>query len=488
MDATTKRFLDSIHFENAESIDLLLTHYKKDFQGQWSYYFLKQSPWDFDTLDHLLSLIQQHVKYPLEIIFSYSFNPQIADAIDLFHAWFMRRSYMPCPFIVCEEDAKLKVKFNTEALLDLYRSTLDDFSLLLSTIQYPFTLEAIISDEKQEEEEEDFDLGVEVPVSNEDEIPPPPEEMEPPSEEAIPTVVMQHSQDMQSEWEKNFERMKKERAEENNREYRVLAISEINENSGLVDFDGVVFSTESRKTRKGSTIFTLGVGKNGDGIFVKVSVQERQKNKYLELKKIKVKQNVRVKGKVELNEFSGLTINANTLELLSPDPLRDDPFSGPLKRIELHAHTKMSVMDGIGDMKGYLELAKNMGHTAFAVTDHGVVQAFPDAQEHSDKTGVKVIYGAELYMIDTKPTYIENPSPISLNAATYCIFDFETTGLSARYDRIIEFGAVRVEKGMITKRMDILINPGKDVVISKKSPRLPILPIVKLLINPPSME
>ena len=58
-----------------------------------------------------------------------------------------------------------------------------------------------------------------------------------------------------------------------------------------------------------------------------------------------------------------------------------------------------------------------------------------------------MLYGTEFYMIDTKPDYIENPSPISLNAATYCVFDFETTGLSARYDRIIEFGAVKFEKG-----------------------------------------
>lgn len=65
--------------------------------------------------------------------------------------------------------------------------------------------------------------------------------------------------------------------------------------------------------------------------------------------------------------------------ILPPNELRTDDVEGP-KRVELHLHTKMSEMDGVNSIDEYCQLAKNMGHTAIAVTDHGVVQAFPEAQ------------------------------------------------------------------------------------------------------------
>ena len=174
-------------------------------------------------------------------------------------------------------------------------------------------------------------------------------------------------------------------------------------------------------------------------------------------------------GRVEFDKFMNYpVVMISSMEQLPPDELRCDDFVGEKNGLNFTS-TKMSVMDGIGTMKGYTKLAKNMGHEAIALTDHGVVQAFPEgARTREQFNGVKILYGTEFYMIDTKPNYIDNPSPISLNSASYCVFDFETTGLSARYDRIIEFGAVKVEKGMVTKRIDLLINPGKDVVLSKK--------------------
>jgi DNA polymerase-3 subunit alpha (Gram-positive type) len=471
MNNVTNRFLKSIHIEEIDQFDLELTHYKKDLQGKWSYHFLKHSPWDIDSLEHFLASVQRYIDYKLDIIFSYSFTPQVSDALELFSSWFMRRHFIPCPFIACEEDHKIKCKYKSEHEKTKYAATLEDFQLLLNTIYYPFVIEASALEEEKAESEDELELGEEVTVLNEsDELPPPPgEEYEPEAPVAVSKAVIDHTQEFHAEWQKNFEKMKQERAMNGNREYKALTIGEINENSGLVDFDGKIFFVNSKKIRNGATLFEFGIGKDAEGIYAKATIQERQKNKLIEYKGFAVGQNVRIQGRVELSKYDqSLFVAINAIDLLGPDPLREDTFAGPKKRIELHAHTKMSVMDGIGTMSGYLALAKNMGHTAFAVTDHGVVQAFPDAQAQGDAYGVKILYGSELYMIDTKPNYIEYPSPISLNAASYCVFDFETTGLSARYDRIIEFGAVKVEKGMITKRIDLLINPGKDVVISKK--------------------
>ena len=184
--------------------------------------------------------------------------------------------------------------------------------------------------------------------------------------------------------------MKKERAESKIRDFKVINIEDINENSGHVDFVGKLFSIQMRKTRKGATMFVIGVGHNGAGIFVRAMIQERQKNKLNEYNEYKVGFNVRVTGRVDIDQYDkSVVVVVSNIEQLPPDELRIDDFEGPKKRIELHAHTKMSVMDGIGTMDGYLKLAKNMGHTAFGVTDHGVVQAFPDAQKYGTQYGIK---------------------------------------------------------------------------------------------------
>ena len=128
----------------------------------------------------------------------------------------------------------------------------------------------------------------------------------------------------------------------------------------------------------------------------------------------------------------------------------------------------MSAMDGCATITDYCKLAKNMGHKAIGLTDHGVVQAFPEAQKASDKYGIKLLYGCEFYMVDGNLSYIMNPKDILLNKATYVAFDFETTGLSARYDKIIEFGAVKYKDGIAIGKVDILVNPGEGIVLSSK--------------------
>lgn len=488
MDDLTRRFLKSIHLDEHDYSDVTLTGYKKDLQGAWIYYINKQNPWHFDELDRFLEHVNLYVTYNLQIIYSYGFVPKIEDAIDLFSSWFMRRNFVLAPFKLCEEDKKLKFIFATSEEEKKYRSTLDDFSLLLKTIHYPFDMTFDVLEEKEEMDDDELllDDEVSVEIEEENDIPPPGDEYAPQVE--VKTVVTELSSQIHSEWMKNFEKMKKERSMTTNGEYRVLEIADINENSGNVDFDGVIFEIDERKTRKGAIYFSIGVGKNNGAIYARSMVQERQKNKYAELKIFKKGMNVRIKGKVELDRFDkSVVIHIDTIEPLADNPLREDNFEGPKKRIELHAHTKMSVMDGIGDVREYVKLAKHMGHEAFAITDHGVVQAFPDAQAAGKKYGVKILYGSELYMIDTKADYIENPSPISLNAASYCVFDFETTGLSARYDRIIEFGAVKVEKGLVTKRIDLLINPGKDVVLSKKITEITKIS-QRMLLNKPTID
>lgn len=142
----------------------------------------------------------------------------------------------------------------------------------------------------------------------------------------------------------------------------------------------------------------------------------------------------------------------------------------PKKRVELHAHTLMSDMDAVVDVKKLVKRAFAWGHSAVAVTDHGVVQSFPEAshalnpKDYSDEEeqkrakNFKVIYGMEAYLVDDLKEVVTNGRGQSLMDA-YVVFDIETTGFSQNNDKIIEIGAVKVLGGEITDRYSSFINP-----------------------------
>jgi len=140
------------------------------------------------------------------------------------------------------------------------------------------------------------------------------------------------------------------------------------------------------------------------------------------------------------------------------------------KRVELHAHTMMSDMDSVVDVKAMVKRSFKWGHSAIAVTDHGVVQAFPDAshalnpkdykdeEEQKRAKNFKVIYGMEAYLVDDLKEVVTNGKGQSLNSS-FVVFDIETTGFSQNKDKIIEIGAVKVIEGQITDKYSTFVNP-----------------------------
>ena len=145
-----------------------------------------------------------------------------------------------------------------------------------------------------------------------------------------------------------------------------------------------------------------------------------------------------------------------------PKDLRMD--QADIKRVELHMHTKMSALDGVADVREYLERAKKWGHTAFGVSDTGSVQAFPILEGAIRDSGVKPIYGLELTFVDDEAiTITRGEDNRLLSEATFVVFDIETTGLSLNHDELIEMGAIKVKNGAILGEFGEWINPGVPI-------------------------
>lgn len=132
------------------------------------------------------------------------------------------------------------------------------------------------------------------------------------------------------------------------------------------------------------------------------------------------------------------------------------------KRVELHLHTTMSAQDAVSDAKSMVERIAGWGHPAVAVTDHGVVQAFPDAAAAAKKHGVKLIYGVEGYLADDAKRIYPPGDAYPLHGE-YVVFDIETTGLSPYTCDITEIGAVRVSGGVIGEDFHTFVRPGGPI-------------------------
>ena len=238
-------------------------------------------------------------------------------------------------------------------------------------------------------------------------------------------------------------------------------ISEINDEIGEVVVRGKIIQMETREIRNEKTIIIFAVTDFTDSITAKVFT----KNEFLPqvLSNLKVGKFVRMKAMAVMDKYDhGIALNSVTGIKNIPDFTKKRMDLSPVKRVELHAHTTMSDMDSVADCKTMLKTAMSWGHKAMAITDHGVVQAFTDANHCVEGTDFKPIYGVEGYLVDDlKPIVFESENQSLDNK--FVVFDIETTGFSAVNDRIIEIGAVKVENGEIVDRYSTFVNPERPI-------------------------
>lgn len=227
-----------------------------------------------------------------------------------------------------------------------------------------------------------------------------------------------------------------------------------------VIIEGSIYNIEPREIRGEKYIVSFDITDLSDSTTVKFFVKKSVFDAELS-DKIKKGKYLRVQGEVQFDKYTKeIDIMAkNIMVAAAPPPRMDDAEE---KRVELHLHTQMSSMDGVTPVKKYIERAIAWEHKAIAITDHGVVQAFPDAMNAIGKSDLKVIYGVEAYLIDDLGSVVTMPRGQSLDD-TFVVFDIETTGLSKETESITEIGAVKVVDGKIIDRFSTFVNPERPI-------------------------
>ncbi len=238
----------------------------------------------------------------------------------------------------------------------------------------------------------------------------------------------------------------------------IIEIDKIDGEIGEVAVRGKILTVDSRELRSQKTIMIFDVTDFTDTITVKMFAREEQID---DLKAAVVQGSfIRIKGVTTIDKFDGELTLGSVVGIKKSEDFTGKRVDNSLeKRVELHCHTKMSDMDGVSEVKDIVKRAKRWGMPAIAITDHGCVQSFPDANHALDKgDSFKLIYGVEGYLVDDLKQLVEKSRNQGLSDS-YVVFDIETTGFSSSRNRIIEIGAVRVVNGIITDKFSTFVNP-----------------------------
>lgn len=235
-------------------------------------------------------------------------------------------------------------------------------------------------------------------------------------------------------------------------------IENLDSNSGTVGIEGTIFNIEIKELRNGKILLMLMVTDYTSSITCKIFLTDT--NKDWVLGKISKGMYIKIKGDVLYDTFQREI--SMTISGMRKEEREERKDTAEKKRVELHAHTQMSSMDAICSVKGLVSRAAKWGHPAIAITDHGVVQGFPDAMNAAKKEGIKVLYGVEGYLTEDNKDAIEDANDKSLSQE-FVVFDLETTGFSNINDKITEIGAVKIRDFEIVDRFSELVNPEKDI-------------------------
>ncbi len=241
---------------------------------------------------------------------------------------------------------------------------------------------------------------------------------------------------------------------------KVDKIEDINQEMDIACIEGKIEAVETKTTKTGKEMFTVDISDNTSTISTKIFADPQRIDVGELSSKLKVGKYIKVEGKPQYDMFAKdiSIILRNIVEGKKPKERTDDAET---KRVELHMHTQMSAMDGVTSATDIVKQAIKWGHKAVAITDHGVLQSFPEANlaafnRDEKKFDIKVLYGVEGYLIPDVEPNIQAPD-------TYVVFDIETTGFNPGADCITEIAAVKVKDGAQIDEFSTFVNPERSI-------------------------
>ena len=239
----------------------------------------------------------------------------------------------------------------------------------------------------------------------------------------------------------------------------------LNQSKDYVSFKEKVFTnySDERLLKSGKTLYMFDLYDGTSTITCKAFVEEDKLKKFKS--RMKEAASVKVGGTAQFDPFSkelGVLVDVILEQPGTKKATRMD--NSKEKRVELHMHTKMSQMDAITNAKDLIKRAMKWGMKSIAITDHGVVQSFPEAHKMLgyDNPDMKVIYGVEAYLVPDKPSNVSNPKGQDIDT-TYCVLDLETTGLAFRTEKITEIGIMKYKNGEVIDEFSTFVNPQRPI-------------------------
>ena len=243
---------------------------------------------------------------------------------------------------------------------------------------------------------------------------------------------------------------------------QLVKVADLGIDSGKILLDGEVLNMDSRELKSGKVLVMFDLFDGSSTITCKAFVEgDKAKDT---MKRIKDSAGVKVEGTAQFDPFAKeLGVIANTIIESTGIKREIRKDEAKIKRVELHMHTKMSQMDAITSATDLLKRAAKWGMKSIAITDHGVVQAFPEAHHFTEKNpDLKIIYGVEAYLAPDKTPSVSFPKGQDIDT-TYCVLDLETTGLSFRTEKITEVGIMKIKNGEVLDEFSCFVNPEKPI-------------------------
>ncbi|OPJ60201.1 DNA polymerase III subunit alpha [Clostridium oryzae] len=243
----------------------------------------------------------------------------------------------------------------------------------------------------------------------------------------------------------------------------VIKITDITPDEGRIAIEGEISNIESKELKSGKILISFDLYDGSSSMTCKTFCKPGEGDGvFSRLKKAK---GVKLAGNAGLSTFSHeVELIANTIIETEGIKKAKRQDNAEVKRVELHMHTQMSQMDAMTSATDLIKRAMSWGMKSIAITDHGVVQAFPEAHKllGRDNPDMKIIYGVEAYLAPDKKPSIRNIKGQNLDT-TYCVLDLETTGFSPITEKITEIGVMKVKDGKVIDEFSCFVNPEKPI-------------------------